>query len=86
MHNANASKFGAPAGPADAAAEAAAPEAVAAPAAVETADDGEVDLTGLSDKDVQLVMEQAKVSMAKAAKALRSNNGDFLQAIMSLSS
>merc|ERR1711908_217080 len=58
----------------------------AAPAAkqVEDADDGEVDETGLEAKDIELVATQATVSRAKAVKALRENDGDIVNAIMSL--
>merc|ERR1712023_520107 len=58
----------------------------AAPAAkqVEDADDGEVDETGLEAKDIELVATQATVSRAKAVKALRENDGDIENAIMSL--
>merc|ERR1711968_290615 len=58
----------------------------AAPAAkqVEDANDGEVDETGLEAKDIELVATQATVSRAKAVKALRENDGDIVNAIMSL--
>merc|ERR1711998_265863 len=58
----------------------------AAPVAkqVEDADDGEVDETGLEAKDIELVATQATVSRAKAVKALRENDGDIVNAIMSL--
>jgi nascent polypeptide-associated complex subunit alpha len=55
--------------------------AVAAPAA---GDDEEVDETGLSAKDIELVVGQAGVSRAKAVKALRNNAGDIVSAIMEL--
>jgi nascent polypeptide-associated complex subunit alpha len=49
-------------------------------------DEGEVvDETGLEAKDISLVMEQAKCSRAKAAKVLRANDGDVVNAIMELS-
>merc|ERR1711967_56472 len=51
---------------------------------VEDADDGEVDETGLEAKDIELVATQATVSRAKAVKALRENDGDIVNAIMSL--
>mmetsp|Transcript_14435 Transcript_14435/g.27940 ORF Transcript_14435/g.27940 Transcript_14435/m.27940 type:complete len:210 (+) Transcript_14435:140-769(+) len=47
-------------------------------------EDGEVDMTGLDEKDVSLVMEQGKVSKAKAAKVLKANDGDVVNAIMEL--
>merc|ERR1712167_437152 len=53
-------------------------------AQVEDADDGEVDETGLEAKDIELVATQATVSRAKAVKALRENDGDIVNAIMSL--
>ncbi|GMM54662.1 Egd2 protein [Maudiozyma humilis] len=54
-------------------------------AKVEEADDAEVDTTGLSDEDIELVMQQANVPRNAAAKALKSHNGDIVNAIMSLS-
>jgi nascent polypeptide-associated complex subunit alpha len=58
-----------------------------APAQVAGGDDEgeEVDETGLEAKDIALVMEQAKCSRAKAAKVLRANDGDVVNAIMELS-
>ena len=52
-----------------------------ASAAIED-DDGPVDETGVESKDVELVMTQASVSRAKAVKALKSNDGDIVSAIM----
>jgi nascent polypeptide-associated complex subunit alpha len=59
----------------------------AAPALAAGGDDEgeEVDETGLEAKDIALVMEQAKCSRAKAAKVLRANDGDVVNAIMELS-
>jgi|UniRef100_A0A7S0IRM7 nascent polypeptide-associated complex subunit alpha len=52
---------------------------------IEEIDDGEsVDEEGLEAKDVELVMSQAGVSRAKAAKALQTNKGDIVNAIMEL--
>jgi len=48
-------------------------------------DDEEVDDTGMEAKDIELVMAQATVSRKKAIKALQSNDGDIVNAIMSLS-
>ncbi|KAE8708617.1 Nascent polypeptide-associated complex subunit alpha-like protein 4 [Hibiscus syriacus] len=44
----------------------------------------EVDETGVDPRDIDLVMTQAGVSRAKAVKALKSNNGDIVIAIMEL--
>ncbi|KAF2839946.1 NAC-domain-containing protein [Patellaria atrata CBS 101060] len=49
-------------------------------------DDGEeVDATGLEDKDIELVMQQASVSRKKAIKALKENDNDIVNSIMALS-
>ncbi|KAK9762344.1 GAL4 enhancer protein [Basidiobolus ranarum] len=56
------------------------PEAVAA----EEADEEDVDETGVEAKDIELVIQQANVSRAKAVKALKANNGDIVNAIMEL--
>jgi len=70
-----------------------APDAVEAPGmktatdkpAIEELDEsGEVDETGVEPKDVDLVMSQAGVSRAKAVKALKTNDGDIVNAIMEL--
>jgi len=71
-----------PAGAAAAAAEASSSspkieEVVDNPAAV-------VDESGLEAKDIDLVVTQAGCSRAKAVKALRDNDGDLVNAIMSL--
>ncbi|VEU44676.1 unnamed protein product [Pseudo-nitzschia multistriata] len=53
--------------------------------AAETAADEEaVDETGLDSKDIELVMSQAGCNRAKAAKALKENDGDLVNSIMSL--
>ncbi|PRT52542.1 Nascent polypeptide-associated complex subunit alpha [Wickerhamiella sorbophila] len=52
----------------------------------EEEDDAEVDVTGLDEEKLTLVMEQANVSKAKAAKALRENNGDLVNSLMALTS
>ncbi|CDR38990.1 CYFA0S02e10154g1_1 [Cyberlindnera fabianii] len=49
-------------------------------------DDEEVDETGLKEEDINVVIEQANVSRAKAAKALKKHDGDIVNAIMELSS
>jgi len=51
----------------------------------EEEDDEEVDEDGLEDKDIQLVMTQASVSRKKAVQALRENDNDIVNSIMSLS-
>jgi len=43
-----------------------------------------VDETGVEAKDIELVMNQGNVSRARAVKALKSNNGDIVNAIMAL--
>merc|ERR1712173_144004 len=50
----------------------------------EEEDDGEVDADGLEEKDIDLVIQQANCTMAKAVKALKTNNGDIVNAIMEL--
>ncbi|KAG9246650.1 hypothetical protein BJ878DRAFT_533098 [Calycina marina] len=47
-------------------------------------DDGEVDATGLEDKDIELVMTQASVSRNKAVKALKENDNDIRSAALKL--
>ncbi|XP_011043756.1 PREDICTED: nascent polypeptide-associated complex subunit alpha-like protein 2 isoform X2 [Populus euphratica] len=44
----------------------------------------EVDETGVEPRDIDLVMTQAGVSRSKAVKALQTNNGDIVSAIMEL--
>ncbi|KAL5509743.1 hypothetical protein EMCRGX_G005162, partial [Ephydatia muelleri] len=69
-----------------------APEASAKEAEQETAptaggeasDNEEPDTTGVEAKDIELVMQQANVSKAKAVKALKNNNNDIVNAIMAL--
>jgi len=51
---------------------------------VEEVDDADVDTEGLEDKDIDLVIQQANCSKAKAVKSLRNNNGDIVNAIMEL--
>ena len=45
---------------------------------------GKQDETGLEPKDIELVMNQAGVSRAKAVKALKNQNSDIVNAIMEL--
>merc|ERR1712096_409957 len=59
----------------------------AGPAAIpeeEDEEDGEVDSSGVEDKDIELVMSQANVSRSKAVKALKNNANDIVNAIMEL--
>lgn len=58
--------------------------AVGASAKVESDDDEEVDDTGLEEKDIELVKNQAGVGRNRAIKALRNNNNDIVNAIMEL--
>lgn len=60
--------------------------AAAAPAAPAPEEDGdeEVDETGLEAKDIELVMSQAGCTRSKAVKALKENDGDLVNSIMSL--
>lgn len=50
----------------------------------EEEDEAEMDSTGLEEKDIDLVTQQAACSKAKAIKALKNNNGDIVNAIMEL--
>eukprot|EP00922_Rhytidocystis_sp_ex-Travisia-forbesii_P047432 GHVS01070628.1.p1 GENE.GHVS01070628.1~~GHVS01070628.1.p1 ORF type:complete len:216 (-),score=52.36 GHVS01070628.1:202-798(-) len=58
------------------------------PAAAEEVEDesGELDLTGIDEKDIELVTAQVSCTRAKAVGALRANNNDIVEAIMQLSS
>eukprot|EP00168_Porphyra_purpurea_P013642 TRINITY_DN3794_c0_g1_i10.p7 TRINITY_DN3794_c0_g1~~TRINITY_DN3794_c0_g1_i10.p7 ORF type:complete len:107 (+),score=50.17 TRINITY_DN3794_c0_g1_i10:535-855(+) len=47
-------------------------------------EDEPLDESGVEAKDVELVMQQADVSRAKAVKALMTNDGDIVNAIMAL--
>merc|ERR1719400_3026433 len=61
------------------------PEAAQIPAIQEDQDDDDdVDTSGLDENDIQMVVEQAGVSRAKAVKALRNHEGDIVNAIMEL--
>ena len=44
----------------------------------------ELDETGVEGKDIELVMSQAGCTRAKAVKALKENDGDLVNSIMSL--
>ncbi|CAH8555941.1 unnamed protein product [Heterobilharzia americana] len=52
--------------------------------AEESEDEEEPDTTGLGEKDIELIMQQAGVSRSKAIRALRENGNDMVNAIMSL--
>jgi nascent polypeptide-associated complex subunit alpha len=61
------------------------PSAAAAPAAEAAAGAEEVvDETGVEPKDIELVMNQAGCSRAAAVMALKENDGDLVNSIMSL--
>lgn len=47
-------------------------------------DEEEVDDTDVEPRDIELVMTQASVSRAKAVKALKTHEGDIVNAIMEL--
>ena len=51
---------------------------------VEMEDGGEVDESGVEPKDVELVMLHAGVSRSKAVKALKTNDGDIVNAILDI--
>ena len=53
---------------------------------IEAVDDEAVDESGLEDKDISLVQTQAGCSRSKAVQALKENDGDLVNAIMSLTS
>lgn len=46
--------------------------------------DGEIDESGVSPKDVEVVMSQAGCERAEAVEALKKNEGDIVNAIMEL--
>jgi len=47
-------------------------------------DETALDMEGVEEKDVELVMQQANVSKGKAVKALKNNDNDIVNAIMEL--
>ena len=51
---------------------------------VEMDDGGEVDESGVEPKDVELVMSHTGASRSKAVKALKTNDGDIVNAILDL--
>ena len=67
-----------------AAAASGAPGAAKVASITEEVDEGEVDMEGLEEKDVDLVATQANVSKGKAAAALKASDGDIVSAIMEL--
>jgi nascent polypeptide-associated complex subunit alpha len=66
--------------------EMAAAAAASAPPVMPIAEepDEEVDESGVEPKDIELVMSQAGCSRVKAVKALKENDGDLVNSIMSL--
>lgn len=64
--------------------ELAKPEAIIEEDEEEEADDAALDSTGVDDKDIDLVMQQATCSRGKAVKALKNNDNDIVNAIMEL--
>ncbi|XP_073236172.1 nascent polypeptide-associated complex subunit alpha-like isoform X1 [Porites lutea] len=50
----------------------------------EESDEEEVNATGVEEKDIELVVQQANVSRSKAIKALKNNDNDIVNAIMEL--
>ena len=59
-------------------------EAKPAGAAAAEEEEGEVDASGLQEKEIDIVMTQANVSRARAVRALKNNNGDIVNSIMEL--
>ena len=45
---------------------------------------GEVDLSGVDPGDVQLIVSQLRCTEQEAAKALRENNNDIVEAILQI--
>ncbi|KAL1132628.1 hypothetical protein AAG570_010580 [Ranatra chinensis] len=48
----------------------------------EESEEEELDVTGIEEKDIELVISQANVSRSKAIKALNNNKNDIVNAIM----
>ena len=79
LQQAAAQKFQAPE-------EAEAAPAAEAPATEAPAEEAEaVDETGLNPDDITFVIEQTRCTRAQAVKALRDNDNDMINAVMSLS-
>mmetsp|Transcript_29850 Transcript_29850/g.41236 ORF Transcript_29850/g.41236 Transcript_29850/m.41236 type:complete len:193 (+) Transcript_29850:49-627(+) len=51
---------------------------------VEEEEDGDISAEGIDEKDIELVMAQAAVTRNKSIRALRANDGDIVNTIMSL--
>lgn len=64
--------------------QAAAMAAAAQPQAPAAEEEEAVDETGLESKDIELVMSQVGCTRAAAVKAMRDNDGDLVNSIMSL--
>ena len=54
------------------------------PAASAAASEGDEDATGIEEKDIKLVMDQAGVERGRAIAALKKNSSDIVSAIMDL--
>lgn len=54
-------------------------------ARIEENESEDVDETGLDEKDITMLMEQASVSRKKAVRTLKENDGDIVNSIMALS-
>ncbi|KAH9420994.1 hypothetical protein DERP_001435 [Dermatophagoides pteronyssinus] len=50
----------------------------------EEEEEGEVDMTGIEEKDIELVISQTGVTRTKAIKALRNHDNDIVNAILEL--
>jgi nascent polypeptide-associated complex subunit alpha len=57
----------------------------AAPVVAEPEAEGDLDATGVEEKDIKLIMDQASVSRAKAIAGLKKNGNDIVNTIMELS-
>jgi len=53
--------------------------------AIQDPDDEDVDEAGVDAKDIELVMQQVLCTRGQAVKALKQNDGDVINTIMSLS-
>lgn len=53
-------------------------------AKIEEEPEGDIDETGVQQSDIDIVMDQAKCSRAKAVAALKANNNDVVEAIMAV--
>merc|ERR1712127_119512 len=60
------------------------PDAGAEAVTMEGVEEETLDELGIEPKDIELVMSQAACSRAKAVKALKENDGDLVNSIMSL--